>query len=102
MFPPDPPWAALSDWLENLAGVAGARLLRVKGLVPVADCAEPLLIQGVGGSFDTPRRMPGATGETGLVIIARDMGGDALGALTPDLGVRVSAPSERRRAAVGN
>jgi G3E family GTPase len=102
-FAAPPFWADLSDWLENLAGIAGERLLRVKGLVPVADCAELLLIQGVGGGFDTPRRMPDSErAERGLVIIARDLEGGALDALTPDLGVSFSRLSERRSAPVGN
>ncbi len=68
------PWTDLGDWLEDLAGFCGDRLLRVKGLVPVVGVPEPILIDGVGTTFAEPRRMgPGPSCSQGLVIIARDM-----------------------------
>jgi G3E family GTPase len=68
------PWTDLGDWLEDLAGFCGDRLLRVKGLVPVAGVSEPILIDGVGTTFAEPRRMsPSTLAGQGLVIIARDV-----------------------------
>jgi G3E family GTPase len=68
------PWADLGDWLEDLAGICGDRLLRVKGLVPVVGVSEPILIDGVGTTFAEPRRIgSGPSGGKGLVIIARDI-----------------------------
>jgi G3E family GTPase len=68
------PWADLGDWLEDLAGFCGDRLLRVKGLVPVVGVSEPILIDGVGTTFAEPRRIgSGPSGGKGLVIIARDI-----------------------------
>lgn len=100
-LPGVPDWADLSDWLENLAGACGDRLLRVKGLVRVADCPDPLLLQGVGGSFDVPRRMPGlAATENAMVIIVRDTALAELQAVTPELGLRFSAAVDRRAALV--
>ena len=46
---------ALAAWLDNLAGALGERLLRLKGLVRVAESARPLLVQSVGTSFASPR-----------------------------------------------
>jgi G3E family GTPase len=69
------PWSALIDWLEDLAGVCGERLLRVKGLVDVSGVAPPILIDGVGTTFGEPRWLEaGASLRRGIVVIARDIG----------------------------
>ena len=72
-------WRDLGDWLEDLAGLSGDRLLRVKGLVSVAGVARPILIDGVGTTFAEPRWVEAAppTGR-GIVIIARDLDLDEL------------------------
>jgi G3E family GTPase len=72
-------WPDLRDWLEDLAGFCGDRLLRVKGLVSVSGVPQPLLIEGVGGVFSEPRpiRLETPT-KQGVVIIARDMTLDEL------------------------
>jgi G3E family GTPase len=68
------PWTDLGDWLEDIAGFCGDRLLRVKGLVAVVGVPEPILIDGVGTTFAEPRLIgPGPLRAQGLVIIARDM-----------------------------
>jgi G3E family GTPase len=68
------PWIDLGDWLEDLAGFCGDRLLRVKGLVPVVGVPDPVLIDGVGATFAEPRRMRlDRSGRQGLVIITRDI-----------------------------
>ena len=73
-WPAAVPWADLSDWLEDLAGFCGDRLLRVKGLVSVVGVPQSVLIDGVGTTFAEPRRMrPDPSGRRGLVIIARDV-----------------------------
>jgi len=68
------PWVDLRDWLEDLAGFCGDRLLRVKGLVSVVGVPQSVLIDGVGTTFAEPRRMElGPSGRRGLVIIGRDV-----------------------------
>jgi G3E family GTPase len=65
--------ADLSDWLENLAGALGERLLRIKGLVRVTESQNPLLIESVGTMFSPPRPLHAdAAPSSFLVIIARD------------------------------
>jgi G3E family GTPase len=78
-WPAAVPWTDLGDWLEDLAGLCGDRLLRVKGLVSVGGVARPILIDGVGTTFAEPRWVEAApsTGR-GIVIIARDLGLDEL------------------------
>jgi G3E family GTPase len=64
----------LGDWLDNLAGRLGERLLRLKGLVRVKESEAPLLIESVGTMFSPPRplRTPAAPSSF-VVIIARDV-----------------------------
>lgn len=71
---PDISWDALSCWLDDLAGCCGEKLLRVKALVHVTDCEDPILIQGVGTTYSMPRRMTRlrATPDV-LVVITRDI-----------------------------
>jgi G3E family GTPase/ABC-type branched-subunit amino acid transport system substrate-binding protein len=71
------PAVALTLLLQALAEQAGDRLLRVKGLVRVAEWPDaPLLVQGVQHVFDAPvllERWPDANRCTQLVFIAADV-----------------------------
>lgn len=72
-------WDAISEWIENLAGFFGGRLLRLKGLVRPPGHPDPLLINGVGDVFSPPRRMR-AMGDAslGLLLVLRDVTADEL------------------------
>ena len=78
----------LAEWLDNLAGLCGDRLLRVKGLVRVEGQPWPLLVQGVGTLFSplVPLKVDEehATGSF-LVLIVRGMQLNELHDLTPAL-----------------
>jgi G3E family GTPase len=78
-------WDDLTDWLEDLAGVCGDRLLRAKGLVAVAGASRCLLIDGVGATFAEPLwlELDHSTGR-GIVVIARDIDLAELTALSVD------------------
>jgi G3E family GTPase len=67
-------WGAIGEWIENMAGYLGPRLLRLKGLVRPSGFAEPLLINAVGGTFSPPRKIR-ADGDDrlGLMMILRDV-----------------------------
>ena len=80
----------LAAWLDNLAGLLGDRLLRVKGLVRVAECEQPLLVQSVGTLFSAPRPF-GGEAENGsfLVIIGSGITQDEILSVTPDLSLTV-------------
>jgi G3E family GTPase len=82
---PDPAmmWDDLAEWLDNLAGLAGERLLRVKGVVRVADRPHPILIQSVGTFFAAPRPFAGLGGQSFLVLILRDTTLAELAAIAP-------------------
>lgn len=72
-------WEDLSWWLDDLAGLAGEKLLRVKALVKVVDCEEPILIQGVGTTYGMPRRMSTQKDRPDVIIvITRDLSADEI------------------------
>lgn len=67
-------WAAFSQCLEVLTALRGPDLLRVKGLVNVADHAGPLVIQGVQHLFHPPMELetwPSEDRTTRIVFITR-------------------------------
>jgi G3E family GTPase len=81
----DVAWPDLAAWLDNLAGALGERLLRIKGVVRVAESRHPLLIESVGTVFSPPRPLQVADSAppSFLVIIAHDMVQAELDAVTP-------------------
>lgn len=91
-------WDAFAAWLDNLAGLLGERLLRVKGLVEIQGAARPMLVQAVGTVFSAPRPFPPQEGGCFLVIIARDAALAELAGLEPALPIAISAPSPFARA----
>ena len=77
-------WTDFSEWLDNLAGLCGDRLLRVKAVVRVSDCDEPILIQSVGSTFSLPQRLtrqPDA--RDAIIVIARDIEAEEIRASAP-------------------
>ena len=90
------------EWLENLAGLAGERLLRLKGVLRPADVPHPLLFQAVGSAFDQPRPFHG-TLDTGLVIITRDLAEAEIATMQPGFPValRTTAAAPFRPPAPG-
>jgi G3E family GTPase len=79
-------WDALAEWLDNLAGLCGDRVLRVKGLVQVTGSNRPLLVQSVGTTFSAPRPFAGRTyNESFLVVILRDASVAELSGIAPAL-----------------
>jgi hypothetical protein len=68
-------WDAALDWLENIAGSRGERLLRIKAIVPGENSGDRILLQSVGTTFSAPRRLrPGTSAPVGVIVIARDCG----------------------------
>jgi G3E family GTPase len=69
-------YTALNRWIEMLVAFQGPDLLRVKGLVNVADRAGPLVIQGVQHIFHPPVELaawPGEDRRTRIVFITRGL-----------------------------
>ena len=103
----EPAYEALAAWLDNLAGLLGDRLLRLKGLVRTADSDLPLLVQSVGTLFSMPRPFRAARLDRGafIVVIASDTCLAELRSVTPDLGATVTTTAAsafgRRKVGVG-
>lgn len=85
-----PAWDDLAAWLDNLSGLLGERLLRVKGVVAVSDMEQPLLVQSVGTMFSAPQPFGGPMEASFLVVIARDAATDEIARVTPELPVVIS------------
>lgn len=87
------PWTAVSEWFDNVAALAGDRLLRLKALVRTDDAGHPWLVQSVGSAFARPSRI--ATEIPGhAVVIATGLTLDDLHAVEP---VRLFACSDECR-----
>ncbi|HWK44528.1 MAG TPA: GTP-binding protein [Stellaceae bacterium] len=86
------PWDDLAEWLDDLAGLCGDRLLRVKGLVRIVGGDLPILVQSVGTLFSAPVAFTGVppSARSFLVIIARDIEGAAIADLAPNLPLTVT------------
>lgn len=82
---------ALAEWLDNLAGLCGERLLRVKGLVAVRGERLPLLVQCVGTLFAPLLPFAGTANGSFLVVIVRGTRLDELRELQPPLPIAVHA-----------
>jgi G3E family GTPase len=69
-----PVWDQTLDWLEDVAGATGDRLLRAKAIVPGPYGHDRVLIQSVGTTFSPPRRLvnPALGAEASAVFIVRD------------------------------
>ncbi len=84
-------WDDVAMWLDDLASICGDKLLRVKAVLKVADCAEPIHIQSVGATFGAPRRLVGlAAHEDICVVIARDIDAGDIQAALPDAPIALS------------
>ncbi|GGF50294.1 GTP-binding protein [Azorhizobium oxalatiphilum] len=83
---PNATWADISEWIDNLTGFLGARLLRLKGLVQPMGHADPVLINGIGDAFSPPRSVRMADDrKLGLTLILRDVAQDELARWTGHL-----------------
>jgi G3E family GTPase len=70
-------WSAFSYWLELMAALRGEQMLRLKGIVSVADHPDrPIVVHGVQHVFHPPLQLeawPSPDKRTRLVFITRDM-----------------------------
>lgn len=87
-------WSDLAAWLDDLAGLCGDRLLRLKAIVHVTACDEPVLIQSVGTTFSAPQRLRSySAGEDVFVVITRDIDADEINGMAADNPIRLIAPT---------
>lgn len=85
-------WPEIAEWLDDVAAFCGERLLRLKALIRIADCPDPILLQSVGTTFSAPRRMRmHADAPSGCVLITRDLDAEALNGMLADPPMHLSA-----------
>ena len=76
-------WDDLSRWLDLMAAMRGANMLRVKGIVSIAeDPDRPLVVHGVQHVFHPPVRLdawPSPDRRSRFVFITRDLPRDLIG-----------------------
>ncbi len=75
------PGALFDRWLDALMAYRGERCLRVKGIVNIAESAQPLAIHGVQHIFEPPVLLPAwpsTDRRTRIVFITRDLDPQAL------------------------
>jgi len=88
-------WNAFSQCLEVLTALRGPDLLRVKGLVNVADHAGPLIVQGVQHLFHPPVELeawPSEDRSTRIVFITRRIPREMVANLFNAVGAIASDP----------
>ncbi|WMD22143.1 GTP-binding protein [Achromobacter seleniivolatilans] len=78
-------WMLLQEWLENLIGYFGDRVLRIKGIVRVTQSADPILIQSVGVHVDQPREVRSDDDGSALFVVLRDATSSELTEVGPRL-----------------
>ncbi|MDN7181610.1 GTP-binding protein [Caballeronia sp. SEWSISQ10-4 2] len=72
-FTQKPNWEDVLEWLENIAGMTGDRLLRMKAIVAGPHETDRVLLQSVGTTFAAPRRLATtAFDDLAAVFIVRD------------------------------
>jgi G3E family GTPase len=81
----DPPvsWAGLAAWCALVSETYGPALLRVKGIVAIAEAGQTVAIHAVGNHFAPPIRLatwPYGDLRSRMVVIARDLAAAELAA----------------------
>ena len=69
-------WSAVQDWLTSLTSLRGGDLLRVKGIVNVAERDRPVVLHGVQHVFHPPVLLddwPDTDRRTRIVCITRGL-----------------------------
>jgi G3E family GTPase len=89
------PWDRLATWLDLMTVYRGADLLRVKGILNVAETNGPVVIHGVQHMFHPPVEIPEWPSDdhrSRLVFITKDMGPEVVRSMLDNLienGVKV-------------
>jgi G3E family GTPase len=92
-------WDGIAGWLEMMATMRGAAMLRTKGVLDIIGEAQPVVVHGVQGLFHPPRRLAawpaGAPRRSRLVFILRGIDPQAV-----EAGLRAFLTAAAERAAI--
>lgn len=81
---PEANWDQLSEWLDNLSGLGGERVLRVKGLLRPDGDPRAILVQAVGTTFAAPQPIGEVEGHRAhVVLIGENVTPDWLAGIEP-------------------
>ena len=90
------PLAAIGEWLHGLSGNYAARLLRVKGIVAVAEDPRPVAVHAIRHQVAAPEFLAGTADASRVVFITRGLeAGDVRPAWKFDLEGNGGAASRR-------
>lgn len=96
-------WDEFASWVDDLAGLCGERLLRLKALMLVHGISQPILLQSVGTTFSAPIQLKQPTvpmTKSILILIVRQMTLEEFEANLSDSPIHLSqfaGPSRRTR-----
>ncbi|MAL42264.1 MAG: hypothetical protein CMO04_20590 [Thalassospira sp.] len=71
------PWEGVKAWLESIVSLCGENLLRVKGVINIAEYDTPVVIHGVQHVFHPPASLPAWPSDdhrSKIVFITKDLG----------------------------
>ena len=75
------PWDQIASWLELLTTYRGDDILRIKGMLNVAESETPIVVHGVQHMFHPPVQLdawPDDDHRSRIVFITRDLGRDVV------------------------
>ena len=70
------PWPAMRGWLQSLASLRGADILRMKGILDIQGCGVPVAVHGIQSLLHPPQLLAGWDGAlpaSRIVIIGRNL-----------------------------
>jgi G3E family GTPase len=70
------PWDGLAAWLRSLLSLRGANVLRLKGVVSVTGCDQPVVLHAIHHLLHPPKLMgqwPEGPRTSRIVVIGRDI-----------------------------
>jgi G3E family GTPase len=83
------PWESVAGWIETLTALRGPDILRIKGILNVAESDLPVVIHGVQHVFHPPVRLeswPSDDHRSRIVFITRDVGRNEVEAMLAAFG----------------
>lgn len=91
------PWDQIASWLELLTTYRGDDILRIKGMLNVAESEMPIVVHGVQHMFHPPVQLdawPDDDHRSRIVFITRDLGRDVVENMLTALTQKKTSPDQ--------